>query len=311
VRVLVTGGAGFIGANLTRTLLERGMSPVVLDDFSTGYRSNLEGLPAEVVEGSILDRPLLDRVLEGVDAVVHLAARPSVPRSLEDPVATNHSNVTGTLEVLEAVRRHGSPHLVVASSSSVYGRNPVLPKREDLVPMPANPYAVSKLAAESYTLAYAQCFDLDVLALRFFNVYGPLQTAGHAYSAVIPAFVAAALADQPLTLHGDGEQTRDFTYVGSVAGVLADAVSRRVSHHGPVNLAFGERTSLLSLIGELEVILRRPLERRHIEPRVGDVRDSQGDNERLRALFPDVRAVPFREGLVATIEWNRGQAPQG
>jgi UDP-glucose 4-epimerase len=305
--VLVTGGAGFIGGNLTRVLLERGMSPVVLDDFSTGNRGNLEGLAAEVLEGSVLDRSLLDRALDDVGAVVHLAARPSVPRSLEDPVATNHCNVTGTLEILEAVRRHGSPHLILASSSSVYGSNPVLPKHEDLVPMPTNPYAVSKLAAESYALAYAQCFDLDVLALRFFNVYGPLQKAGHAYAAVIPAFVAAALADQPLTVHGDGEQTRDFTYVDSVATVLADALSRRVTYAGPVNLAFGERTSLLSLIAELEAILNHPLERRHIEPRVGDVRDSQAENQRLRALFPDVRAVPFREGLAMTIQWNREQ----
>jgi UDP-glucose 4-epimerase len=306
--VLVTGGAGFIGANLTRMLLHCGMSPVVLDDFSTGDPRNLEGLTVDVIEGSILDRALLDRAFDGIEAVVHLAARPSVPRSLEDPVATNHCNVTGTLEVLEAVRRHGSAYLVVASSSSVYGSNPVLPKREDLVPMPTNPYAVSKLATESYALAYAQCFGVDVLALRFFNVYGPLQAAGHAYAAVIPAFIAAALAGQPLTVHGDGEQTRDFTYVGSVAAVLADAVSRRVTHPGPVNLAFGERTSLLVLISELESILGRSLERRHIEPRVGDVRDSQAENERLRALFPHVRAVPFREGLEATIEWGRERA---
>jgi UDP-glucose 4-epimerase len=309
LRVLVTGGAGFIGANLTRTLLERGMAVVVLDDFSTGNRRNLEGLRAEVVEGSILDRQLLDRVLQGVEAVVHLAARPSVPRSLQDPVATNRSNVNGTLEVLEAARRHGFPHVVVASSSSVYGSNPVLPKREDLVPMPTSPYAVSKLAAEAYALAYAQCFDLDVLVLRFFNVYGPLQTAGHAYAAVIPAFIAAALANRPLAVHGDGEQTRDFTYVGSVAAVLADAVSRRVTHHGPVNLAFGERTSLLALIAELEGILGTPLERRHIEPRVGDVRDSQANSERLRVLFPDVQAFPFRDGLEATVNWSRNPTP--
>lgn len=171
--------------------------------------------------------------------------------------------------------------------------------------MPTSPYTVSKLATEAYALAYAQCFDLDVLALRFFNVYGPLQTAGHAYAAVIPAFIAAALANRPLTVHGDGEQTRDFTYVGSVAAVLADAVSRRVTHSGPVNLAFGERTSLLALIAQLEGILGTPLERRHIEPRVGDVRDSQANGERLRILFPDVQAVPFRDGLEATINWGR------
>jgi UDP-glucose 4-epimerase len=309
--VLVTGGAGFIGANLVRVLLEQGMSTVVLDDFSTGYRSNLEGVNTEIVEGSILDRDALDRAFDQVDAVVHLAGRPSVPRSLEDPMATNRSNVTGTLEVLEAVRRHGPPHIIVASSSSVYGRNPVLPKHEDLVAMPANPYATSKLATEQYALAYASSFGLDVLALRFFNVYGPLQAAGHAYAAVIPAFVSAALAGQSVTVHGDGEQTRDFTNVGSVARVLADAIDRRVTAPGPVNLAFGERTSLLALLAELEDILGRPIERRHVEPRVGDVRDSQAANGRLLALFPDARAVPFRDGLEATIEWTRGLITAG
>jgi UDP-glucose 4-epimerase len=305
LRVLVTGGAGFIGANLVGELVEREMFVVVLDDFSTGDRRNLDGVNAKLIEGSILDRAVLDRAFDGIDAVVHLAARPSVPRSLEDPVATNQSNVTGTLEVLEAARRHGGPQLIVASSSSVYGRNPVLPKREDLVPMPMNPYAASKLAGESYALAYASCFGLDVLALRFFNVYGPLQSSGHAYAAVIPAFISAALAGQPLIVHGDGEQTRDFTFVGSVAGVIADAIVRRVSDPGPVNLAFGERTSLLVLIAELEAILGHPLERRHVEGRIGDVRESQADNTRLRTLFPAASAVPFRDGLEATLAWNR------
>jgi UDP-glucose 4-epimerase len=307
LRVLVTGGAGFIGANLVSELVAHGMSPVVLDDFSTGDRRNLEGVKTELIEGSILDRAVLDGAFDAIDAVVHLAARPSVPRSLEDPVATNQSNVAGTLEVLEAARRHGGPQVIVASSSSVYGRNPVLPKREDLVPMPMNPYAASKLAGESYALAYASCFGLDVLALRFFNVYGPLQSSGHAYAAVIPAFISAALAGQALTVHGDGGQTRDFTYVGSVAGVIADAVMRRVSDPGPVNLAFGERTSLLSLIAELEAILGHPLERQHVQARVGDVRESQADNTRLRNLFPAASAVPFRDGLEATLAWNKNE----
>jgi UDP-glucose 4-epimerase len=307
LRVLVTGGAGFIGANLVSELDAHGMSPVVLDDFSTGDRRNLEGVKTELIEGSILDRAVLDGAFDAIDAVVHLAARPSVPRSLEDPVATNQSNVAGTLEVLEAARRHGGPQVIVASSSSVYGRNPVLPKREDLVPMPMNPYAASKLAGESYALAYASCFGLDVLALRFFNVYGPLQSSGHAYAAVIPAFISAALAGQALTVHGDGGQTRDFTYVGSVAGVIADAVMRRVSDPGPVNLAFGERTSLLSLIAELEAILDHPLERQHVQARVGDVRESQADNTRLRNLFPAASAVPFRDGLEATLAWNKNE----
>ena len=257
----------------------------------------------ELVEGSILDDGLLDRVLPGTDAVVHLAARPSVPRSLIDPMATHEVNATGTLRVLEAARRHGGPHVVVASSSSVYGANPVLPKREDLAPCPVSPYAVSKLATESYALAYAHSFGLATLAFRFFNVFGPLQAADHAYAAVIPAFLAAALRGEPLPVHGDGLQTRDFTYVGTVCSVLAGSVLRRVVSERPVNLAFGTRVSLLEVIALLEEALGRPLEVHHSDPRAGDVRDSQADQGALRRLFPDVVPVPLDEGLRATIAW--------
>jgi len=239
---------------------------------------------------------------------VHLAARPSVSRSIADPLASNDANVNGTLQVLEAARRHQSPHLLVASSSSVYGANPALPKREDLLPLPVSPYAVSKLAAEAYSLAYAGCFDLDVLALRFFNVFGPFQTAGHAYAAVVPAFVAAAFSDQPLVIHGDGAQTRDFTYVGSVVNVIIDALKRRVSSPRPVNLAFGGRISVLELATRLESLLGTSLRREHVDPRPGDVRDSQADDHRLLELFPDVEAVPIDEGLARTIDWFRSSA---
>ena len=278
----------------------------VLDDLSTGSRANLAGVGgAELVEGSILDEALLDRVLDGCDAIVHLAARPSVPRSIEDPVATHDVNATGTLRVLEAARRAGNPHVVVASSSSVYGSNPTLPKSEDLATAPLSPYAASKLATETYALAYGVCFHLPVLAFRFFNVFGPLQPAGHAYAAVVPTFVAAALDGKPLPVHGDGLQTRDFTYVGSVAGVLAEAVKRQVTHPEPVNLAFGSRRTLLELIGALEAILDRELEVDHQPPRPGDVRHSQADQTRLRSLFPDVEPVAFEQGLRETVAWFR------
>jgi UDP-glucose 4-epimerase len=305
MRVVVTGGAGFIGTNLVQRLLASGNEIVVLDNFATGFRQNLDGLDLRLVEGSILDPHTLDWAFEGAGAVVHLAARPSVPRSIVDPLASNDANVNGTLQVLEAARRHQSPHLVVASSSSVYGANPQLPKREDMAPMPVSPYAVSKLATEAYSLAYASCFDLDVLALRFFNVFGPFQAAGHAYAAVVPAFVAAALSDQPLVIHGDGAQTRDFTYVGSVVNVIEDAIKRRVSSPGPVNLAFGERISILELAGRLEALLGTSLRRDHVDPRPGDVRDTQADNRRLMDLFPDLDAVPIDEGLTRTMEWFR------
>ena len=310
MKVVVTGGAGFIGANLCRALVaDAGVDAVVaLDDLSTGRRDNLVGLDGvTLVEGSILDPDALDEVVAGAAAVVHLAARPSVPRSLADPMASHDANATGTMQVLEAARRHGGPQVIVASSSSVYGANPTLPKREDMVARPVSPYAASKLAAESSTLAYGYSFGLPVLAFRFFNVFGPLQPADHAYAAVVPAFLSAALGGQPLVVHGDGGQTRDFTYVGTVAAVIADAVRRTVTSPTPVNLAFGTRVSLLELIDRIERILGIEVERRHVEPRPGDVRDSQADQTALRALFPDALAVPLDEGLRATADWFAGR----
>src|SRR4051794_8917941 len=203
-------------------------------------------MDVEFVSGSVLNRELLDKVMADADAVVHLAARPSVPRSLADPLATHEANATGTLNVLEAGRRRGA-YVLVASSSSVYGDTVELPKHEDLPTRPLSPYGASKLAAEAYVLAYAASFGLPVLALRFFNVYGPLQSAGHAYSAVIPRFIDAALHGEPLVVHGDGLQTRDFTFVGTVVTLLADAVLHRVTSERPVNLAFGTRVSVLEL----------------------------------------------------------------
>ena len=307
-RVVVTGGAGFIGANLCEELLRRGVGTVVaIDDLSTGLRANLEQLPVVLREGTILDTDLLDDACNGATAIVHLAARPSVPRSLTDPVATHEANATGTLRVLEAARRHGAA-VVVASSSSVYGRNPALPKHEDMLPMPVSPYAVSKLAAESYALAYSECFGVPILPFRFFNVFGPLQAAGHAYAAVIPSFLDAAVSGRALVVHGDGRQTRDFTFVDTVTSVLATAVLRGVTSNRPVNLAFGTRTSLLEVIAHLEDLLGHRIEVRHVESRPGDVRDSQADNGRLRALFPEARPVDFREALAATLEWFRNGA---
>ncbi|MEZ5321590.1 MAG: NAD-dependent epimerase/dehydratase family protein [Microthrixaceae bacterium] len=197
MRVLVTGGAGFIGANLVRHLLAHDTDVVVLDDLSTGARSNLGDADITFVEGSILDTDLLDRVAAGADSIVHLAARPSVPRSVKDPVASHLANATGTVNVLEAARRLDGAQVIVASSSSVYGSNPSLPKHEDLATRPMSPYAASKLATEAYTLAYGATYSMPTLALRFFNVFGPLQAAGHAYAAVIPAFLDAVVAGRP------------------------------------------------------------------------------------------------------------------
>jgi UDP-glucose 4-epimerase len=306
--VLITGGAGFIGANLCRHLSLGGLVDriVVLDDLSTGSALNLDGTGAvELVEGSILDQSLLEELVEDAHAVIHLAARPSVARSLEDPATTHEVNATGTLNVLEAARRGGSPQVIVASSSSVYGANRILPAHEDLPPAPLSPYAASKLASESYALAYGRSFSLPVLAFRFFNVYGPLQRADHAYAGVVPTFVSGALNGAPLPMHGDGLQTRDFTFVDSVVSVLTAALEGSVTYPKPVNLAFGGRHSLLDLVAELERVLGRSLEVVHGPPRTGDVRDSQADQTRLRTLFPGVEPTDFTEGLRTTVEWAR------
>lgn len=313
MKVVVTGGAGFIGANLVAELVGRDFVDVVevIDDLSTGYRTNLDPFPqVKLHRGSILDGELVTSALQGADAVVHLAARPSVPRSIADPLASHQANATGTLMVLDAARKLGGVHAIVASSSSVYGSNPALPKSEQLKPEPMSPYAVSKLATESYARAYAHCFDLPTLAFRFFNVFGPLQAAGHAYAAVVPAFLDAALRGEPLPRHGDGEQSRDFTFVGSVTAVIADALQRKVTSPDPINLAFGSRRTLNDVIAEIGTQLGVPPSVEELPPRPGDVRHSQADNRRLAALFPTVEPVAFEEGLARTIAWFRRSPDQ-
>ncbi len=307
MRVVVTGGAGFIGANLCRTLLATGTARVVvLDDLSTGSLDNLDGCDVDVRVGSVLDIEEVGRACAGAQAIVHLGALGSVPRSVADPTTSFAVNATGTVNVLEAARRAGA-HVLFASSSSVYGSNPALPKHEDLAPRPMSPYAASKLAAESTVLAYSASYGLPVLAFRFFNVYGPLQRAGHAYAAAIPAFVHAALRGEPLTVFGDGSQSRDFTFVDTVCDILTEAVIRQVTSTEPVNLAFGSRIRLNDIIGRLTEVLGRALDVRYQAPRVGDVLHSSADDTRVRALFPTVQPVSLDVGLAATVEWMRHQ----
>jgi UDP-glucose 4-epimerase len=304
VRILVTGAAGFIGSHLVRHLQSR-HEVVGIDDLTTGSLENLRGTDCRLVEGSILDDRALADAVSGCDAVVHLAARPSVPRSIADPLASNDSNVTGTLRVLQASRELDDPLVIVASSSSVYGANKAIPKSETDLTMPMSPYAVSKLATEQYAIAWQHSYGMRTLAFRFFNVYGPRQAPSHAYAAVIPAFLWSALRNEPLRVHGDGLQSRDFTYVTTVCDVITDALERRVTHDWPVNLAFGTRVNLLEVIEELERVLGRKLRSTHEDPRPGDVRHSQADNSLLRSLFPDVSPAPLRDGLTATAEWMR------
>lgn len=303
MHVLVTGGAGFIGANLCRALGAAGHQATAFDDLSTGSSDNLDGTAVELLVGSILDVDAINAAAEHVDAVVHLAALPSVPRSVSEPVASHLANATGTVNVLEAARRDGGRHVVTAGSSSVYGANPVLPKHVDLATRPISPYAASKLAAEAYTLAYGHSYDLPTLSFRFFNVYGPLQPAGHAYAAAIPAFIDAALRDQPIPVFGDGRQSRDFTFVDTVTGVIVDALERRLTNDDPMNLAFGTRTSLLSVIESIGQILDTELPIDFKPTRPGDVPHSQADSTPVSHLFPNVSPTSLDDGLRATVEW--------
>jgi len=302
MKVLVTGGAGFVGANLVRNLLSHGDDVVVIDDLSTGYRSNIEGLDIEFHEGSILNDELLSKASSGVDSIVHLAAIPSVPRSVDAPLPSHEANATGTLKVLEAAR-NSSGHIVVASSSSVYGNNPTLPKHEELRPMPISPYAVSKLATESYALAWQSTYGIKALPFRFFNVFGPLQAANHAYAAVLPSFLDAIKKDQPIRVFGDGSQTRDFTYVGDVVATLTRAAHDKMSAPTPVNLAFGTRRSLNDVIGDLKTILNRDFDVQYLDTRVGDVKDSQAASEKLLGLFGDLKPTDFHTALRATADF--------
>jgi UDP-glucose 4-epimerase len=303
MRLLITGGAGFIGSNLARLALQEGHRVSILDDMSTGCRANVSGLDLNVHFGSILDKTVVDAAMRGVESVVHLAALGSVPRSIQDPLASHQVNATGTLNVLESARAAGVGHLVGSSSSSVYGLNSDLPKHERAWVRPISPYAVSKLATEQYILAYQQSFGLATLAFRLFNVYGPRQMPGHSYAAVIPIFFDALLHGRPLPVNGDGQNSRDFTYVGTVVRVLLDAVTQRVSHPEPVNLAFGTTTSINELVALMESVSGVKAEVDYVSPRTGDVRASQADSSTLRSLFPDAMQVPLTVGLKRTLAW--------
>jgi UDP-glucose 4-epimerase len=304
-RILVTGGAGFIGSNFVDYMNthDPGTHVTVYDDFSTGLDNNLAGAQCTVIRDSILNAPALVHAARGVDSIVHLAAIGSVPLSVAHPRPTHDANATGTLNVLEAARENSVDHVVVASSSSVYGLNPSLPKNELNWTRPLSPYAASKLATESYALAYGASYGMRTLAFRFFNVYGPRQRADHPYAAVIPKFIDSAIAGRPLVIHGDGLQSRDFTYVESVCSTLYDSVMRHAQYNQPVNLAFGTNTTLLDLVAELEDVLNCTVALEHQEPRAGDVRSSQADTSLLGTLFPEARPVSLRVGLKNTVEW--------
>lgn len=305
MKLLITGGAGFIGSNLSRHALDAGHEVTVLDDLSTGYEDNIDTDEVAFVRGSITDPDAVDTALSGVDAVIHLAALGSVPRSVKDPVTTHHANIDGTLTVLERMRHNGISQLTYASSSSVYGKNPAMPKDERQWVRPMSPYAVTKLASEQYVLAYQESYGFSTTAFRFFNVYGPGQRPGHAYAAVIPIFLDALLRGEPLPVNGSGEQSRDFTFVDTVCQALLTSATERMRHSEPINLAFGTNTSVLQLIDLIGEITGIAPQVNHLEPRVGDVPHSQAANDRFRDAFPSVVPVSLETGVRHTWDWMR------
>ena len=304
---LVTGGAGFIGSSIARALLDRGDRVRVLDDFSSGKRENLAGViehtRLEVIEGDVRDAALLARVLEGVELVFHEAAIPSVQRSVEDPLPTNEVNVTGTLHLLLAARRAGVRRVVYAASSSAYGDSPTLPKREDMATAPMSPYAVAKLAGEHYCRTFFDVFGLETVSLRYFNVFGPRQDPTSLYSAVIPLFITAALRRKPVTIYGDGEQSRDFCFIDNVVSANLLAAEAPGAAGRMFNIACGEAISLNQMLALIEQISGAPIARQHQPPRAGDVRHSLADVQAARTTLGYEPRVSFADGLRRTYDW--------
>jgi nucleoside-diphosphate-sugar epimerase len=304
---LVTGGAGFIGSHLVEELVKRGEQVRVLDNFSTGKRENLTDLldKIELIEGDIRSYHIVREVVQGVDYVLHLGALPSVPRSINDPITTNEVNVGGTLNILDASRDAGVKRVVYASSSSVYGSNKELPKREDMVPQPISPYAVAKLTGEKYCHVFSRTYGLETVALRYFNVFGPRQDPKSQYSAVIPKFVVGMMEGQELKIHGDGTQSRDFTYVSNVVeanllAVQAEGVSGEV-----FNLACGGSLSLNEVVEHIGQALECKGNIVYGPPRSGDVPHSLADISRARKYLGYEPRVEAKEGLERVVLWFR------
>jgi len=300
-KVAVTGGAGFVGSNLTRRLLSEGYEVVVIDDLSTGLISNVNQEKSIFYQVSITDKQVLNNALAGCETIFHLAARGSVPRSVKNPVATNDVNATGTLNVLEAARVNRA-HVIFSSSSSVYGRNMVLPKDESMWLGPMTPYAASKLAAEGYVQAYASTFGVPTTLLRFFNVFGPHQRPDHEYAAVLPKWIWLAMQGKAIEVYGDGSASRDFTYVDTVLDIAITAMKEKVLTEGAVNLAYGNR---IFLNDSIEILKKHfpNLQVNYNPERLGDIKESQNDPFLLKQLFPNVQPKKFELALAETVEW--------
>jgi len=300
---LVTGGAGFIGSTLAETLLGQGDTVRILDDFSSGRRSNIESLRGklDVIEGTIVDEATVKRAMQGVEVVFHEAAIPSVPRSVDKPQASMMANVMGTTVVLDVARQSGVRRVVFAASSSAYGDTPTLPKIETMTPQPKSPYAISKLSGEQLMSAFATLYGLETLSLRYFNVFGPRQDPTSQYAAVIPNFVTAALTGKKPTVFGDGEQTRDFCFIENVvrANILAATTPKKLAGQ-VVNIACGDRISLNQLLGYIGDVAGTKLEATYQPTRAGDVRDSLASIEAARTLLGFEPKIRVKEGLAKT-----------
>lgn len=303
-RVLVTGGAGFIGSNLVRALLERGDEVRVLDNFSTGNRANLEGLDVQIVEGELRSYERVHNAVRGVEVVYHLGALGSVPRSVQDPLTSSAVNVEGTLNVLLAARDEGIRRVVFSSSSSVYGNSGELPRTETMPADPISPYGVAKLAAERYCVSFSRVYPgFETVVLRYFNVFGPRQSPLSQYAAVVPLFVTAVREGRPVTIYGDGEQSRDFTYIANVVDATIRAGSADGASGRIFNVAAGTPGTVNLLAETIGRILDLPVEREYREPRPGDVRDSWADVTAAQEVLGYRPAVDFDEGLRRTIEF--------
>ena len=308
-KALVTGGAGFIGSNLVRALLERGDEVRVLDNFSSGYRQNLEQLEVELVEGDLRSYERVATAVKGVEVVFHQGALPSVPRSIQDPLTSSAVNVEGTLNVLLAARDAGVRRVVFASSSSVYGNAPGMPRQETQAVAPLAPYAVSKLAAEQYCMVANRVFGVEAVALRYFNVFGEHQDPLSGYAAVIPKFIRLLLDGERPTIFGDGETSRDFTHVENVVEANLSAAVAPAAAGRVMNVAIGHAHTLNELVRTLARLLDSDLEPDYAAPRAGDVRESVADVSLARELIGYEPSVDLEEGLERTIAWIVEQRP--
>jgi nucleoside-diphosphate-sugar epimerase len=305
---LVTGGAGFIGSHLAEELVRRGERVRVVDSFITGKRENLAHLPqVELIEGDLADPAVARQAVEGIDYVLHQAAIPSVPRSVQDPITSNRANVDASLNVLVAARDAGVQRVVYAGSSSAYGDTVMLPKVETMAPAPLSPYALQKLVAEQYCRLFTDLYGLSTVTIRYFNVFGPRQDPSSPYSGVISLFISALCDGRRPTIYGDGEQTRDFTYVANVVDGVLRACQAPDASGEVINVATGGRMSLNDLFRTIRGLVGERSDPIYAEPRPGDVRDSQADISKARRLLGYEPVVGFEEGLARTVAWYREQ----